>query len=142
MTEQLVTGESPAPRVALRRTRMTLGPYLVPITEEDRASGQATVAISLTFDPPGTGGDSAAKALQARLAQVACGPVPGSLRGFAEHLFDALAHPGWLGPGGASLVEAGFRLTHVTVALLPRGVAADSLPRPLVVVTVEADERA
>jgi hypothetical protein len=142
MTEQLVTGESPVPRVALRRTRMTLGPYLVPITDEDRASGRATVAISVTFDPPGTGDDSAAKALQERLAQVVGGPVPGSLRGFGEHLFDALARPGRPGQGDAALVDAGFRLTQVAVALLPRGVAADSPPRPLVVVTVEADERA
>jgi hypothetical protein len=142
MTEQLTAPVAPAPRAVRRRSRLSLGPYLVPLTQQDRESGRATVAVNVTFDLPSTGSDLALKAVQARLAQLVRAPVPGALRELAEHLFDGLADPSWLGPGGVPLVEAGFRVTHLVVAVLPRDVADGQPTPPLAVITVEADERA
>jgi hypothetical protein len=134
-TGDMITGpHGPAPRRP--RTTVTLGPFLVALTEEDRREGRPTVVVALAYLAPDDRrlASVAARMVQDRLSQ-ALGAVPlTDLTSLTESLFDAVAAPRWPGEHGTT-VEHGIRVSQVTVSLLPRDQQPDQV-RPMATVSV------
>lgn len=126
----------PQPPRRRTRTTVTLGPFLVALTEEDRRAGRPTVVVALAYLAPDDRRHvpAAARLVQDRLGQV-LGAVPlTDLNSLVEALFDALAAPRWPVGGGAT-IEHGVRVVQVTVSLLPRDQPGDRI-RPMATVSV------
>lgn len=129
---------------ARRRTRttVTLGPFLVALTEADRQEGRPTVVVALSYvapdDPQSSAG--AARLVQARLGHALNNVTPTDLRSVAETLFDTLAAPRWAIEGGG-VIEHGIRISQVAVSLLPRD-QTEGQVRPMATVSVTDPELA
>ncbi len=126
----------PVPERARRsRTTVTLGPFLVALTERDRLDQRPTVVVAVAYVAPTDRelGGRASAAVQARLWQVLSDGIPVvDLQQVTEALFDGLAEPCWPVEGGEPF-EHGIALAQVAVSSLPQN--ADPL-QPVATVVV------
>jgi hypothetical protein len=122
------------------RTTVTLGPFAVALTPQDREQGRVTVLVALSYVPPaGDAATSANQAVQVRLRQILQDGLPArNLQQVAEDLYDRFAQPAWPGEGGAP-VEHGIRFAQVAVSLVPREAAPGRI-QPVATVAVGAPE--
>jgi hypothetical protein len=129
---------------ARRRTRttVTLGPFLVALTENDRREGRPTVVVALAYVAPDDAqrSSAAARLIQLRLGQALRAVPLTDLRSVAESLFDALAEPRWVLERDKA-VEHGIRVSQVAVSLLPRDLSSGTV-RPMATVSVADPELA
>lgn len=128
----------PAPDGTRRsRTTVTLGPFLVALTERDRHERRPTVVVAVAYVAPadrGLGSRTSA-AVQARLWQVLDGGIPVvDLQQVTEALYDGLVEPCWPVEGGEPF-EHGIELAQVAVSSLPQNQTSDEV-RPVATVVV------
>jgi hypothetical protein len=129
----------PVPVAPGRKSTITLGPFLVALTAQDRQDGRPTVAVTVAYRPPSSDGTVASRAVQSRLVGLLDGGMPiSSLQQVAEELFDRLTATDWSSIAGP-ISDHGFRLVQVNVALIPRDVQQDQI-RPIATVTVSAPD--
>jgi hypothetical protein len=127
------TGEG----VRRSRTTVTVGPFLVALTERDRQERRPTVVVAVAYVAPADRalGSRASAAVQERLWQVLRDGIPVvDLQQVTEALYDGLAEPRW--PAGqGEPVEHGIALAQVAVSLLPRDPTSDQI-QPVATVVV------
>jgi hypothetical protein len=130
--------EAPSPDGARRsRTTVTLGPFLVALTERDRQERRPTVVVAVAYVAPADRerGSRASAAVQTRLWQVLDGGIPVvDLQQVTEALYDGLAEPLWPVEDGEAF-EHGIELAQVAVSALPQNQAADQV-QPVATVVV------
>jgi hypothetical protein len=130
--------KSEAPDSARRsRTTVTLGPFLVALTDRDRQERRPTVVVAVAYVAPADRemGSRASAAVQTRLWQVLDGGIPVvDLQQVAEALYDGLAEPSWPVADGEAF-EHGIELAQVAVSALPHDPTADQV-QPVATVVV------
>jgi hypothetical protein len=130
---------APEPEAPVRprlRTTVTLGPFLVALTEDDLRAGRATVLVAMAYLAPDdpADGDRTAVAVQGRLSQVLRDGIPvESLQQVAGTLFDRVADPE-AATREDEPVRHGVRIAQLSVGLLPR--AETERMQPVATVTV------
>lgn len=120
------------------RTTVTLGPFLVALTEQDLRDRRPTVAVALAYLAPADAAHAAGAAtrVQARLRELfRVGVPPTGLQQVAEALYAGMVAPGRAG----GPVEHGVRITQVAVSLLPRDVTSGQI-QPVATVCVADQE--
>ena len=120
------------------RTTVTLGPFLVALTEQDVLDRRPTVAVALAYLAPADAANAAGAAarVQARLRELLRVGIPlTGLQQVAEAFYAGMAAPGRAG----GPVEHGVRITQVAVSLLPRDVTSGQL-QPVATVCVADQE--
>jgi hypothetical protein len=119
------------------RTTVTLGPFLVALTEQDRQERRPTVVVAVAYVAPADRAlaTRASAAVQERLWQVLRDGIPVvDLQQVTEALYDALAEPRW--PAGqGEPVEHGIALAQVAVSLPPQDPTSDQV-QPVATVVV------
>ena len=122
------------------RTTVTLGPFMVALTAQDRELQRPTVVVALAYLAPTDRGRSAdaSRVVQTRLWQVVRDGVPtATLQDVAEFLFERFAEPEWPADGGGA-VEHGVRVVQVSASLLPQDLSS-GLAQPVATVSVTGD---
>jgi hypothetical protein len=122
------------------RTTVTLGPFMVALTAQDRELQRPTVVVAVAYIAPSDRGRaaSASRAVQARLWQVVGSGVPtATLQDVAEFLFERFTEPAWPAEGG-DVVEHGVGVVQVSVSLLPQDLAS-GMAQPVATVSVTSD---
>jgi hypothetical protein len=122
------------------RTTVTLGPFPVALTEQDRELQRPTVVVTLAYLAPADRGRaaSASRAVQARLWQVLRSGVPtDTLQDVAEFLFERFTEPAWPTDGG-DVVEHGVGVVQVSVSLLPQDLSS-GMAQAVATVSVTSD---
>ena len=119
------------------RTTVTLGPFLVALTDRDRQEQRPTVVVAVAYVAPADRemGSRASAAVQARLWQVLDGGISVvDLQQVTEALYDGLAEPSWP-VGDGEPFEHGIELVQVAVSALPQNEAGDRV-QPVATVVV------